>query len=242
MAYLHSTLFGLHIVFGSLSLILFWVPFFTKKGKLNHKRFGRHYKNAMYIVAGSGALMSLFVLAFPMTIKGEIISAASNPEKMTTSFRLFWSFLLYLSLLSFTVTRHSVAVIRMKENRESLRKPFYLLPIVALVLGAPVLLYFGYLHSMMLLIVFAVLGVFVGLTMLHYCLRSKIAERQWVLEHISSFVGSGIGAYTAFIAFGGRALFSDLGSWQIVFWIAPGVVGTIASALLCKRYTYTRAS
>jgi hypothetical protein len=105
-----------------------------------------------------------------------------------------------------------------------------------------VLLYFGYLHSMMLLIVFAVLGVFVGLTMLHYCLRSKIAERQWVLEHISSFVGSGIGAYTAFIAFGGRALFSDLGSWQIVFWIAPGVVGTIASALLCKRYTYTRAS
>ena len=80
------------------------------------------------------------------------------------------------------------------------------------------------------------LGLLLAVSMLRYCLKAKVARRQWVLEHIGSFIGSGIGAYTAFLAFGGRTLFEGLGYWQLVFWIAPGVVGSIASAILCRKY------
>ncbi|MBF7074891.1 hypothetical protein ISG33_15925 [Glaciecola sp. MH2013] len=236
MTYLHSGLFASHILFGSLALILFWVPLFTKKGQLNHTRFGNHYKVSMYLVALSGAIMALMVLAFPVVIKGEYINNASNPERATYVIRLFWAFLLYLSLLSFTVTRHATAVIAAKQNRKSLQKLSYLLPIIALITAAPVLFYYGFIASQTLLMVFAVLGLVVGFGMLRYCIKAQVAERQWLFEHIGSFIGSGIGAYTAFIAFGARTVFEGLGAWQIIFWIAPGLIGSIASAFLCKKY------
>jgi hypothetical protein len=31
-------------------------------------------------------------------------------------------------------------------------------------------------------------------------------------------------------------MLGDLGQWQIVFWIAPGVIGAIASARMSRKY------
>jgi hypothetical protein len=236
MTYIHSTLFILHILSGTAALILFWVPMFTEKGKLNHVKFGRYYKNTMYTVAGTGAIMALMVLAFPLVIKASMISENTNTELLAYRLRVFWAFLFYLSILSFTVTRHAVAVLRVKNDRAPLRTFRYLLPVALLILGAPVIFYLGYTTNTILHMVFGVLGLSLGLGILRYCLQANIKHRQWVFEHISSIIGSAIGAYTAFIAFGGRVLLSDLGQWQILFWIAPGVIGTIASAILCKKY------
>ena len=49
-------------------------------------------------------------------------------------------------------------------------------------------------------------------------------------------IGSGIGAYTAFLAFGGRVMFSDMGQYQILFWVAPGIIGGTAISLLVRKY------
>lgn len=236
MTYFHSLLFIIHIVFGSIALVLFWVPLFTKKGQLNHVKFGLFYKTSMYIVALGGFVMSLMVIAMPHTIKAEMIAQSSDPERMVGVVRIFWAYLLYLSILSFTVTRHAVAVIKVKENRSALRKFSYLAPIVALLIGGPILIYFGLSGGRVLHLVFGILGFFLACSMLRYCLKAEMGERKWVFEHIGSFIGSGIGAYTAFLAFGGRTMFEGLGYWQLVFWIAPGVIGTIASAILCKKY------
>lgn len=236
MTYLHTLLFIIHIVFGSIALILFWVPLFTKKGQLNHVKYGRIYKLAMYIVALGGFLMSVMVIAMPNIIKADLIAESSDPERMIDVVRIFWAYLLYLSILSFTVTRHAVAVIEVKENRKALRKFNYLAPIVALLLGGPVMIYFGISGDRVLHLVFGILGLFLAFSMLRYILKAEMGERKWVFEHIGSFIGSGIGAYTAFLAFGGRTMFEGLGYWQLVFWIAPGVIGAFASALLCKKY------
>lgn len=236
MTYIHSTLFILHILFGSTALILFWVPLFTEKGKLNHIKFGRYYKHTMYVVAGTGALMALMVIAMPLVIKAAIVGENTNTEKLAHTLRVFWFFLLYLSLLSFTVTRHAVAVLQAKRDRQILRKWHYITPILLLIAGAPIILYVGYINKQTLHMVFSVLGFAVGASMLKYCLKKEIKEREWILEHISAMLGSGIGAYTAFLAFGGRTLLSDLGQWQMLFWIAPGVIGSVASAILCKKY------
>ncbi|MFQ3250976.1 MAG: hypothetical protein ACI9O6_002816 [Glaciecola sp.] len=236
MTYFHSTLFILHILFGTAALILFWVPLFTEKGKLNHVKFGRYYKNTMYTVAGSGALMALMVLAAPLVIRAGMISENTDLDNLAYRLRVFWSFLFYLSILSFTGTRHAVAVLKVKDKRAELRTFSYLTPILLLIIGAPILFYIGFVNNITLHMVFSVLGLFVGVSMLKYCLKKQVKPRQWIVEHITATIGSGIGAYTAFVAFGGRTLLSDLGDWQLLFWIAPGVIGSIASAILCKKY------
>ena len=143
MIHIHSVLLFLHILLGSGALVLFWVPFYTEKGKLNHRKFGAYYKSAMYIVAASGAIMSVLVLAAPLAIKGDIASSTTDPAKVAHAVRLFWTFLLYLSLLSFTTTRHAIAVLRAKQDLRLLRSFHYILPIALLALFGPVLIYLG---------------------------------------------------------------------------------------------------
>jgi hypothetical protein len=236
MTTVHSALFVLHILFGTTALILFWVPLFTEKGRLNHVKFGRYYKSTMYIVAATGALMALMVLAMPLVIKAAILSATADMERAAQYLRVFWSFLLYLSILSFTGTRHGIAVLNAKRHRERLRTASYLLPIILLTAGGPFIFYLGYAFDQTLHMIFGVLGLVVGASMLKYCLQKEIKERQWITEHIGAMIGSGIGAYTAFVAFGGRTLLADLGQWQLLFWVAPGVIGSIMSAVFCKKY------
>ncbi len=234
MTVIHSTLLVLHILLGSGALVLFWIPIFTEKGKLNHRKFGKYYKNIMYGIAASGAVMSIIVLMNPLEIKGHL--SRSSPDELVQSVRIFWAFLLYLSLLSYTTTRHAIAVLNARNEREKLRKLNYVLPIAMLALIGPYFLYLGIEYNRTLHTVFGILGTIVGADMLRYCYRKRSKQREWVIEHLGAMLGSGIGAYTAFLAFGGRVLFANLGEWQMVFWIAPGVIGSIASYLLSKKY------
>ncbi|MFT5541615.1 MAG: hypothetical protein ACI97K_001069 [Glaciecola sp.] len=236
MTMIHSALFILHILFGTTALILFWVPLFTEKGRLNHVKFGRYYKNTMYTVAASGALMALMVIAMPLVIKADVLSENADMDKAAYNLRVFWSFLFYLSILSFTGTRHAIAVLNVKDNRQQLRTVGYLFPIVLLTAGGPFIFYLGYAFNQTLHMIFGVLGLLVGASMLRYCLQKEIKNRQWIIEHIGAMMGSGIGAYTASLAFGGRTVLGDLGQWQLLFWVAPGVIGSVISAVFCKKY------
>ena len=235
MTYLHSSLFFLHIVFGCTALILFWVPMWTKKGQLNHKKFGRYYRNVMYGVAGTGAVMAAIVLAIPLTIKHEYADN-ENAAAIAENIRYFWSFLLYLALLSYTSTKHGDAVLRVKENRSQLRTFGYVAPIALLFACGPLFIAIGLMRGNTLHTIFGVLGIFVGGGMLRYIFKQAVGKRSYILEHVGSMIGSGIGAYTAFLAFGGRQLLDGAGSYQVIFWVAPGVIGGIAAHLLCKKY------
>lgn len=235
MLYLHSVSFVLHIMLGSLALILFWVPIFTKKGQLNHKKFGHYYKVAMYGVALTGVLMALLVIASPLVIKHEYANH-EHAAHIALRYRYFSVFLLYLALLNFTATRHGIAVLESKSSVEMLRRVNYLGPLWGLALGGLLIFAMGLYRDNTLFIVFGLFGSLIGSNMLRYCLQKEIGRNTWVLEHIGSMIGSGIGAYTAFLAFGARTLLSDLGQWQIAFWIAPGVIGGLAAYLICKHY------
>ncbi|MBT1450297.1 hypothetical protein KJ365_05340 [Glaciecola sp. XM2] len=235
MTYIHSTLFMIHILFGTAALILFWVPMATKKGSLNHKKFGTAYKNVMYVVAGSGALMALIVLAIPLQIKHEYASSP-NAEQIAQSIRYFWLFLLYLALLSFTSTRHGQAVLDAKDDRTSLRTFNYVTPLWLLLFGGVGCLVMGIALENPLHIAFGVLGIVIAIGMLRYVYNNHAAKGAYKLEHIGAMIGSGIGAYTAFLAFGARQVLENAGSYQLIFWIAPGILGTVLSFYLTNKY------
>jgi hypothetical protein len=219
-----------------MALLLFWVPILTKKGGLDHRKFGRHYANTMYMVAGTGALMALMVLYAPLVIKYQFVNDNTNTEQLALRLRIFWGFLLYLSLLTFVNVRHGILVLKNKKQHSNMREWPHLAFIGLLLIGGIVLLAFGVIYSNTLHIIFGILGTVLAMQIGHFCLAKSVSPNRWLVEHLGAFIGSGIGAYTAFLAFGGRSLFSELGQWQIIFWIAPGVVGAIASALMSRKY------
>ncbi|MDC0603134.1 hypothetical protein OAP14_08920 [Aliiglaciecola sp.] len=236
MLTIHSILFACHIILGSLALLLFWVPIVAGKGGLNHIKFGRYYAHTMYAVALSGALMAVLVLYDPLAIKGHLIGENTDQRAFVNTIRIFWGFLLYLSLLTYVSVKQGVAVLKHKNSTAPLRTISHLGPIILLALGGVIILTLGTTHGRVLHIVFGILGIMIGTGMLRYCFAQQLKPKQWLIEHLGGMIGSGIGAYTAFIAFGGRKLFADLGSMQIIFWVAPGVIGSIAIYLLSKKY------
>ncbi|MEO0998935.1 MAG: hypothetical protein AAFX58_15605, partial [Pseudomonadota bacterium] len=90
----------------------------------------------------------------------------------------------------------------------------------------------------MLLVIFAVLSIAASTGRLRYVYLDTVGPKQWLAEHFGGFIGAGIGAYTAFFAFGGARYLAELlpGQWQIVPWVLPAIVGTVALRRLQRRY------
>ena len=236
MITMHSLLIVIHIIFGSMALILFWVPIATKKGGLDHRKFGRHYANTMYAVAASGALMALMVIFAPLVIKHQLVNENTDTQQLVLNLRIFWSFLLYLSLLTFVNVRHGILVLKNKKQHSNMRQWPHLFSIGLLLVGGLLLFSLGITYSNSLHIIFGVLGTVLAIQSSRFCLAKSVPVNRWLVEHIGSSIGSGIGAYTAFISFGGRSMFGYIGQWQFVFWVAPGVIGAIASARMSRKY------
>lgn len=236
MQLLHSLALYAHILIGSAALMLFWIPMTAPKGSLNHIKYGRYYNIAMYSVSFSGAVMALMVLWDPMLIHGERLSDPENAQRFIDSMRVFFGLLLYLSILVYAGLRHGTLALKFKQSSAKLKKPDLLLAHFSLVLGAPVLFYFGREFGQTLPVVFSILGLLSGSSNLKYIFRGSHHPKAWLREHIGALVGTGIGAHTAFIAFGGRNLFQDIGQLQVIFWIAPGIIGSFAIRHYSMKY------
>jgi hypothetical protein len=238
MAVIHEIAFYLHVACGSCALLLFWVPVFTRKGKVDHKRFGRIFASAMYTVALSGATMASLDLIAPLAMHAGTVNHA-NPEVAVTAgqIRASATFLLSLSILVFTSTRQGWLAIVHRADREPLRHPLHLGLCGLLILAGISLFITGMLFNSILFMVFAVLEVVSGIGRLRYNLKAELAPKEWLIEHFNDLIGSGIGAYTAFFVFGGSRLLSGmLDNGSLILWVAPGVIGSIAIAVLSRRY------
>ena len=242
MLSLHQYALYLHIAVGACALLLFWVPMFTRKGNLDHKRFGRYSAYCMYTVSISGIVMSSLDLSFPLAMHAAGIELSTEEAASATrQVREFGLFLLSLSILVLTNTRHGWLTILHKDNRAPLRHPVHLALNGGLSAIGVVLFSVGYNTSNILFMIFGVLQFVGGIGNLRYIFREDIRPKEWWIQHLGGLIGSGIGAYTAFTVFGGRTFFeeifdSNFESMAIYLWITPGIVGTIAITYLSRHY------
>ena len=242
MIYIHQYALYLHIAIGSCALLIFWIPVVTRKGNLDHKRFGRYFAYAMYTVSFSGLLMSGTDLLFPVAMHADGLSL--TPEEaiaLSSEVRNFALFLFSLSVLVLTSTRHGWLTILHKGNREALRSPVHISLCVALVAVGLALLANGLRTGAAVFIIFSVLQIVTGINNLRYIFKKEIKPKEWWIEHLGGLFGAGIGAYTAFFVFGGQRIMSSLfgelySDYSIVLWVAPGVVGGIAIGFVSRHY------
>lgn len=242
MFLIHQTALTLHIIIGSGALLLFWVPMLGRKGSQNHRRFGRYFVWGMYAVSGSGLLMSSLDLIFPLSVHAAGVELSPAEERsVRAEVRDFALFLFSLSVLVLTSTRQGLLTIRHKDDRAPLRTAPQSLLCAGLAGVGLLLLARGIQDGNILFLIFGSLQLLTGLQNLHYNFKPVLREREWWLAHLSSIIGSGIGAYTAFFVFGGSRLFSGLfgdafSNYSIVLWVAPGIIGSIAIGVLTRRY------
>ena len=236
---IHQFLLYLHITIGAVGLVVFWLPTLSKKGSPFHKKIGQAFVWAMLITSVSGIIMSMMVLIDPIGVRVPArnldFTQAINLKQQSRDTALF---LLMLSMLVFVNVRQSVQVLKAKANRELLKSAKILIPIGALLATGVIVGIIAIINVKPLFIIFSILSIFVSLDSLKYIYKTELKQREWVIEHMGNIFGAGIGAYTAFFAFGGRRFFSELfgNGMQIVPWVLPSIIGVVATVYMAKKY------
>jgi uncharacterized membrane protein len=222
MKTIYLAILSIHIAAGSLSLIAFWIPAFSKKGGKLHVLTGRYYVRAMWAVVTTAALLCVINLF---------------RERFVTA-----GFLGFLSVLTAYPLWYGIAITRYKKHI-----PDRILNIRRFLNG---LLFFGgiglitwsfllkFQGQTMLLLIFGSLG----LTSLSATFESREktrAQSYWITDHINGMVVSGIAAYTAFFAFGGRTIFESFltDSMAFVPWVLPTIIGVVSMRFLRRKWT-----
>ena len=215
METVYKILLTFHIVVGSLSLITFWIPIFTKKGGDMHLKVGKLYVILMWMV-----VISAFLLCTLNLFRGRYISAA---------------FLGYLSVITAHPLWYGIVVLKHKQNLPKQAKIIKAIFNWMLFLGGVGLLLWSFILKVqgpaILLMIFGSIGVISSVPIVF---SKKEAKVNWLFDHIQGMVTTGIAAYTAFFAFGGGTFFSHLfsGSLVAIPWILPTVIGVY----VIKRY------
>ncbi|MEM7763419.1 MAG: hypothetical protein AAF290_05010 [Pseudomonadota bacterium] len=239
MHWVHGYLLQIHIGIGAMALLAFWLPVASRKGSRFHRNAGWVFVITMSVVAATAITMSLMVLADPVGIRApERNFDMARGLQVAREQRMFSLFLLMLGVLTATGLRHGLLALRTRTNPAALRSPLHLSQLVILgVLGIGVGIV-GFNSSSILLMVFAAISMSASFNALRETRIARMTRNQRLRAHFGGLIGTGVGAYTAFFAFGGSRLLSDIlsGQWQVIPWILPAVIGTIAIKRVERQY------
>lgn len=225
---LHKVFLVIHILAGMLGMALFFAPMLAKKGSPLHKKSGRWFSINMHVLALSGMVMALLVLADPLGMKGHEKPASQSTEEYVAQISMFWDFLLLLCLLALFNVRQGNAVLQAGLERRGLKTPLHLSLFVTTQAWAGWTLWQSLQQHFVLGQVFAIVTLVTGLGAARYLFKAQVTAAERMQQHIGNMLGCGIAIYTAFFALGGRRLLDLSATAQLASWILPSVIGVVA--------------
>jgi len=233
MSYIGEIARFVHVMFGALGLVAFWIPVFAKKGAVNHVRYGKIFVWSAYVVLCFAAI-ALLVRVNSLASRG--VGPSDEPALYA-----FIVFLGYLTFVTFVIVRHGVAVLRHKGNPGALRTNLNIvLAYGAFAASLGIVLYALLISPPNKILLFALspIGFGTGMGNLRYMKSSAPSRRGWMYEHLGAMLGAGIAFHTAFAVFGSSRLFDiGLSGWVAVIpWIAPAIIGIPAITLWTRHY------
>ncbi len=219
MARLFQSVLAVHVAAGAVALLVFWVPLVTKKGGRTHRRVGWVYVAAAATLAVTGFLLCIQLLS------------GGSPLRWRAGI-----FLAYVSVVAGTSAQFGVRALRTKGRAGTSRGAVDLVPPLLLVAGGVALAAFGIYRSMALYVLFAVLGVVLGVTHLRFWLTPPAHEREWFIAHMNGMGTSCISTVTAFVVVNARRL--GMRPFDLVLWAGP--IAVLAVGLTIWRRYYAR--
>ncbi len=209
---------ALHVATGAVGLTAFWGPIVTKKGAVNHRKWGRA---ACYGFLGAGGLaiaMALLSLYGPEYRHPEVTDRALYEG-------LFGWMMLYLGILTIGFVDYGLAVVKHSRNRQALRAARYQAVIAAVIASGAWCGIYGWQVGHPLMMLVAGIGIVAMLIQLRYIWREGDPPRgTHVGEHFRALIGMGISAYTAFLSVG-LIRYVPEHVFNPAVWAGPSVIG-----------------
>ena len=225
METLAKSLLNIHILAGSISLFLFWIPAFSRKGGKTHNLAGHYYVVCMWLVVVTAMILSVINL-----VEEDYFMAG---------------FLGYLSILTSAPLWYARAILK---NKKRISNTYYytfralywviFLFALSLIVWSVVLEVQG---PAVLMLIFGILGLTsFGNAAANY--QQLTRRSNWIVTHLRGMFTTGIAAYTAFFAFGGRRFLGDIltDHWMVIPWVLPTIIGTLAIRYFTRKYTVAR--
>ncbi len=221
---LDKILLWIHIPFGMVSLILFWIPVGVQKGSPMHRKVGRWYFFTMWVVVVTAFLLSIINL-----INGNVMSAV---------------FLGFLSIITAYPLWYSNEILQQgrawTDRYFTIRRLFvttlFVSGVGVFLVGALRYQFQG-LGTMMAF--FGILAFPAGRDL--FMTKANAMNREQRLKmHVKGTIISGVAAHTAFFAFGGRRIFVDMlqmdQQYMFIPWIAPTLLGLVYIGYMRRKY------
>jgi uncharacterized membrane protein len=219
MAPLFQSVLAIHIAAGAVALLFFWIPLVTKKGGRTHRRVGWVYVAAAATLAVTGLL-----LCVPLVTNG-------SPRRWRAGM-----FLAYVSVLAGASAQFGVRALLTQGRTGAWRSAIDLVPPLLLVAGGVGLAAFGIGHSTVLYVLFAGLGVALGVAQLRFWRTPPVHGHEWFLAHMSGMGTSCITTVTAFVVVNAQHL--GLRTFDLRLWVGP--IAVLAVGLTIWRRYYAK--
>ena len=206
-----------HIITGTVGLVAFWVPVISKKGGVNHRRFGRIFVNSMLLTGTIASGIATCTLIDPV---------GTHPHLEDTAMvsGIFGWMMLYLAILTVNLAWYGKLCIDNKRRHLSNRAWHNVALQVLLTAAAFNCAIQGILIDQPLMIGMSIIGFATAATNTVFMFKNDPAPKTWLKEHIKGLVGAGISVYTAFFAFGAVRLMPEL-ALSPMLWSVPLVTG-----------------
>jgi hypothetical protein len=212
MVQLFHTLVICHIIAGVVGLTSFWVPIVSRKGGINHQRWGRVFTWSMLITGSIAIGISTCTLIAPLATHPKIAD-----EQLVRG--IFGWMMQYLAILTINLAWYGWLCVLNKRDRDKNREWRNLALQVLLAVVAANCAWQGWLIGQFLLMGISIIGFATVATNLYFLYKPNPGPMDWQYEHIKALVGAGISVYTAFFAFGAVRLVPELalnpGLWAV---------------------------
>ena len=240
----HDILRASHIGFGSLALVLFWVPAVALKGSRLHVFSGRWFTRIAFAVAITATVSCIWAIIAPMSFSGITRELTTDEsERLIGSIRFLFIVLLTLTtwlvasvVMGVHSSRHRVDP---PSNSSTVRYSWWISGGASVICGCyGVFLVTGGDINGLLPVLLTWVGVSDSRKNLQFLSEPSVPEHAWIGKHIESMIGAGIAMHTAFFVFGLKQLspIRLTGVLVLTPWVLPVALGAIAINTLTKKY------
>jgi hypothetical protein len=217
MPWLFNLILAAHVGAGVAALTSFWGAVATRKGGAAHRRWGAMFSMAIYAAGFMALGMGLLSLRWPLAMHPGLTDE--------TLYRgLFGWMMLYLALLTMSMTRYGLKMVANKRDHGANRHWSMVALQVAVLAAALKCAWEGVVLSQPLMIGVSVIGFGTTLTYLWYMFRAAPGRLDYIPEHLKAMVATGIAAYTAFLSVGLVEMF-PAHAFNPAIWALPTVGG-----------------
>jgi hypothetical protein len=211
-----ASLFGgfivLHIAFGSVGLLAFWVPVIGRKGGHAHKRWGKLFTWTMLVTGSAAVVISTLTLIDPLGTHPTLDDAAWVRG-------VFGWMMQGLALLTINLAWYGWLCVQHRNERAAYFEWRNVALQGLLTVASLNCAWQAWLIREPIMMGMPAIGLATVATNLWFMLNKNPAPMDWLKEHIKALVGAGISVYTAFFAFGAvrtvPALALHPGLWAI---------------------------